>query len=604
MRTLDPLIDDIFVPASMLLDSRSIDSDEVKVTFVRDLVKKKTTAISLTRLSRSRTRVFGVATDGLLSPDPYLANFPIHLLRPFPSHSTSVLAELLPEGNARVIAEFGPPLSPRAIYARVMERTRLAEVVDNTTDLSSSQPPTLETPIVRKDLTSLYTFTIDGPDSRDLDDAISAELAPDGSYLLYVHIADVASKVRLGSPVDLAARAVATSVYLPGYSIPMLPPHLSYDSCSLLEATPRDTLTVVMAVSLDGEITSTELYASSIISNARLTYSEVATHLNTPALSSLSPTTASVIDMTHHIASLLAHRRALRGGLRASEVEMLDELYVTESGPALVPTDNADIAHDLVEEAMVAANEAVASWLIDNSLPGLFRLHPAPSPEASKIVRAYATLNKIAVDVPDQLTPLAVSKIDQCFKAANKPPETLFSLIADSLGHASYSQLPGPHFGLASLGYVHFTSPIRRYADLTVHRIIHAHLAGSTYNASELGALADHINQATSRAAITEAGARSLFTSQILYQRRKLTHSARISRLSERGMMVRLTAFNALGWVSAKSLTKNGRYPYELSSDGLTLKVGHLTYSLTQAVQVRPYKVDTVSSQVDFDLVV
>jgi ribonuclease R len=592
---IDPERPDVFIPPPLLKFNACIDADLVEVDYTSD--GDKNTAQTLRLITRSRTRVFGVVVDGTLVPDPFVGVTPIHLIAPFPATRVGALVELLPQGNARVLEEFGHPVSPAAVYARALERSRVAEFAAKHPHPALS--PELPSAAPRLDLTNLVTFTIDGPESRDLDDALSIERLGDGVTRLYVHIADVACAVPEGSPMDQRARELATSVYLPSYSIPMIDPALSYGTCSLLEDQVRHALTIAMDVDRHGFITDSEIFESTIRSDARLTYTQVAafltTGLSTPALTA---PIADALTRTFELTTRLGAQRARRGGLGSHESELQGDLAIVNGAIVVVAPDGAEPAHVLIEEAMVAANESVAQWLLARDLPGVFRTHAAPTSSASLALTAFALTLGLDVDLPELLTPLDLSDLEAVFAAGGFGDVEIFNVLGDHLARAVYTPVVGDHFGLASEGYVHFTSPIRRYADLTVHRIIKSHLAGETYPLAHLQELCDEINAGASRAARAESVARSLFFA-ILIQRNKrdTIYPSKVSRVSKRGIFVRLEAMAASGWIAARDISER---PVQVDEQSITLTAGRDTFTVGQNVNVRLHRADLEAGSVEF----
>jgi ribonuclease R len=491
----------------------------------------------------------------------------------------------------REITGYGSATKPTALRQRALERFQLAE-------LDTAVPiPTPDNTIERQDLTSLFTFTIDGPDSRDLDDAISVVRRGD-DLVLYVHIADVASAVPLGSPADLRARALATSVYLPGYSLPMFPPELSYDECSLLPDVVRRTITVEYAVTPDDLVTQVKVYHSLIRSNARLTYEQVARALEGAA--PLDPSTQAAIELTNEATTRLGVARAARGGLVSDRFEPIFDLSTKNDQITAVPADDAPVAHDLIEEAMVAANEAVGSWLREKGLEGVYRVHPAPGPDVIAAIEALALALGIPVTPGPELTPHSLALVDAQLRTHPDPVAPLWAVVSAHLERAYYQPAPGHHFGLASEVYVHFTSPIRRYADLTVHRIISAHLTGTTYE-DDLEGLCAAINAAASLAARAESAARNLLWACFLRalpdaKRRNL--NARIVKISEKGVVVALNEYGASGWILARDLDPAGVIVDEHCLSATGIRAGK--WELGQAVAVNVGDIDVQSGLVSF----
>lgn len=604
----DPTQPDLFIPPALLRTSRLIDADVVEATYTSDSIRAQ--AISLKLLERPRTRVFGVLTGRTLAPDPYMANHPINVLGSPQDEPLAVVVEISKDHNARVISKIGAVNSLEATYARAIERTRLGELLDSLDEPapSHSGPSRALSSPPRRDLTGLLTFTIDGPESQDLDDAISTARDPDGSYRLFVHISDVASVVELDSPEDIRARTLGTSTYLPGYSIPMFDPSISYDRCSLLAQRPRACLTVEMVFSRNGALRQSLIYESTIVSDHRLTYTQVSDFLREKI--SLDTPLASALRDTLDLTSKLKTQRLARGGLSGPDITLLDELGVTDNLAGFSPNDGAQVAHDLIEEAMVTANETVAAWLKANSLLGLYRAHHAPNPPAALALSSLAGFYGLAARLTDPLGPLELAQFEESFISAGLDPDVIFGVLADYQERAYYTPSPEAHFGLASTAYVHFTSPIRRYADLTIHRIIKQHInyertrtpTLAFFDLPYLTNLADQINTASSRASRTEAVARALLSAQILSRHPKRIHDARFARFTPRGAQVRLTKSGATGCILKSTLLRPSSGLYEIHPLGLALTTSNHRFVLGDKLKVRLTDVDLAEPSLAFEI--
>ncbi|MCX7600535.1 MAG: ribonuclease R [Meiothermus sp.] len=331
----------------------------------------------------------------------------------------------------------------------------------------------------REDFRSLRVFTIDGPDAKDFDDAIHLELLPNGHYRVGIHIADVSHYVREFSPLDHEAYARATSVYLPGRVLPMLPEPLSNGICSLKPYEDRLVLSVLLELTPKGKVKDYRFAEGVIRSVARLTYPEVeafAASLEDPK-STPSPTPpdwseALKADLAHllKLTHTLKERRLEQGALDFHFTEV--KVEVGEDGSLHLIPQQEPRARSLIEELMLLANRTVARHLAERQIPALFRVHEDPSEEAyNKLV---AALGKLGYSLPGgELSPKALQSILR--KAEGRPEAPVVStLLLRSLRLARYAAENLGHFGLAAEHYLHFTSPIRRYPDLVVHRVLRA----------------------------------------------------------------------------------------------------------------------------------
>ena len=356
----------------------------------------------------------------------------------------------------------------------------------------------------RRDFRALTTITIDGEDAKDLDDAISLEYFPEKKlYRLYVHIADVTEYVKEGSSLDLEALERGTSVYLTDRVIPMLPRELSNGICSLHEGVDRLTLSCIMDYNEKGEQLSHEICPGIIRSDKRMSYTGVTAVLEkesgTASLGAENSASVASLDMgkrneetaedyssylpfkdlllhMRELSRLLRHKRVERGGLDFDFPE--SKVIFNEKGQiAEIRSVIREESHKIIEDFMLAANETVAEEYYWRDVPFLYRVHEKPDfdkwQELSRILSNFSIL--LRAKDPDSIRPKALQGILETIKG--KEEEMMLSnLILRSLKQAKYSVECGEHFGLASKYYTHFTSPIRRYPDLQIHRIIKENL--------------------------------------------------------------------------------------------------------------------------------
>lgn len=321
----------------------------------------------------------------------------------------------------------------------------------------------------RRDLRRLPTVTIDGERARDFDDAVSIRLIEHG-YRLWVHIADVSHYVDWDSAIDKEARKRATSVYFPDRVIPMLPKELSEDLCSLKPGVDRLTMTVEMDFDRDGERTGVRFYPSVIRSDERMTYTSVRKIL-VDSDKKEREKYAHILrefELMNELCNLLRTRRLERGSLDFDlpEPEVILDL---QGRPEAIIRAERNLAHMIIEEFMIAANEAVAEYLESLQIPSLYRVHEEP--DVTKIDEIMRMVRHIPGFRKKSLRPSDFSGLISAIKGT--PFEEIVNyMILRSLKQARYSPLNVGHFGLASRSYTHFTSPIRRYPDLIVHRIL------------------------------------------------------------------------------------------------------------------------------------
>jgi len=317
----------------------------------------------------------------------------------------------------------------------------------------------------REDLRGELIFTVDGEDAKDLDDAVSIRQTSEG-WVLGVHIADVSHYVRPDSPLDAEARRRGTSVYFPGMVIPMLPRALSNGICSLSQGEDRLCLSVEMEIDKDGKTVRSRIFKSVIRSKHRLTYNGAAQLLEKGGSDELSV----ALKTASELAVVLERRRASRGAL---DFELPEPCFVLDEQGNVVElyARKRLVTHKIIEQFMLAANTAVACFMKDNSLPALYRVHETP--DSARLEELGEILKPLGYSIEcERPTPSSCSALLD--KVKGKDCERLIStLLLRSMKKARYDSRSIGHFGLAEEDYLHFTSPIRRYPDLIVHRMLH-----------------------------------------------------------------------------------------------------------------------------------
>jgi ribonuclease R len=340
----------------------------------------------------------------------------------------------------------------------------------------------------RVDLTDVSLVTIDGEDARDFDDAVYCEPATQGrgksavkGWRLLVAIADVSHYVDTGSAIDVDAYERATSVYFPRRVIPMLPEKLSNGLCSLNPEVERLCMVCDMFVAADGEVTAYQFYPAVMWSHARFTYTEVAAILaNTkgPEAARRKERVPDLLNL-HDVYRALLTSRNRRGAVDFETTET--QIICDESGriEKIVPRTRND-AHKLIEEAMLAANVCSADFILQSKHPGLYRVHEGPTPEKRETLQNYLKVTGVGLTISDDPSPGEFQAIAAATK--DRPDaQQIHSMLLRSMQQAIYTPINAGHFGLAFDAYTHFTSPIRRYPDLLVHRVIKAILAKTRY---------------------------------------------------------------------------------------------------------------------------
>ena len=334
----------------------------------------------------------------------------------------------------------------------------------------------------REDLTDLLTVTIDGEDARDFDDAIS--VGREGElFRLYVHIADVSHYVKRGGALDKEAFSRGTSVYFPDRVLPMLPEELSNGICSLNEGEDRCTLSCLMRIDEKGKVKDSEIVTGVIRSSARMTYKNVAAILDGDReLSEKYEFLLPMLEEMRQLAEILMKKRKSRGSI---DLDVKEAAVTVQDGAVSVKEYERTVAHKIIEEFMILANETVAEFMEGFEMPFIYRVHEKPSEEKAESFKAY--LSELGVKAnfhADNVRPGEYGKIldklegGPLFHVVNR-------VMLRSMSKARYSAENSGHFGLASSCYCHFTSPIRRYPDLLVHRLVKMVLDGRAAEAAD-----------------------------------------------------------------------------------------------------------------------
>jgi ribonuclease R len=459
----------------------------------------------------------------------------------------------------------------------------------------------------RHDLRDLFTVTIDPADARDFDDAVSVE-RHDGGFRMWVHIADVSHYVPWESPIDAEALKRATSVYLVDRVLPMLPERLSNGICSLNPAVERLTMTVEIDFDRTGLPEATRLYDSVIRSDRRLDYGQVDRWLaGDEPWPKGAPDDAElqrVLADFRQLAEKLRERRTARGGLDFETVEakvVLDD----EGHPVDVVLRERTVATNMIEESAIAANEAVARFMARGESPMIYRIHEEPDDDALAGVAAILAEFDYPIKDVRGATPATFQRI---VSFAHDRPEKLLinSLLLRSLKRARYVDCLGAHFGLASKAYTHFTSPIRRYPDLVVHRLLKAKLAGEIDRergpvsgmVPELGWIADHSSSMEREAEWAEDDTTKLKLVELMADHLGEQFEGVITGVTSFGIFVQLPN-TAEGLVHVSAMTDD-YYRYDGERHLLWGENRGATFRLGDAVAVRI--VDAVPGDLRIDM--
>ena len=578
----------------------------------------------------------------ILVPDPKNSG-----LKPIPKVGDKVVVKMLewkqrhlnPEGE--IMEVLGRTHEPDAEFKAILYKYDL-----NPRFPSAVEQQTKDIPDVvrsedignRQDCRDLFTFTIDPDDAKDFDDALSLELLEDGKTRVGVHIADVSAYVKPGSPLDREAQERGNSTYLVGTVIPMLPHALSNGLCSLVEAEDRLTKTCFITFNDSADISEVKFANTVINSNKRLTYKQAYAFMqqddlaeirNTPlppkhqtgstgrSLDKVTDeemaTLKKYIGKLWQIAKQLRERRFRKGSLDLDMTSV--KIYVDEEGYAdRIEKEFNDESHQLIEEFMLSANEQVARTMKKQNFPCIYRVHDEPEEEKLKELRE--TMQSFGVQCGNLQKPREMTLL---LKKLKEHPQgyTLKVHVLRSLKQAQYRASADGHYGLSKPDYTHFTSPIRRYSDLIVHRILDGYLCKTRadsalgepeirYNQGKLESLGDHIS-VTERNSV-DAERESVKTKLLEFYDRELQKEQKqhfkaiITDVKNHGLFVELTDTLAFGMVHISTLDDDFYHP---NPEGTAL-IGRRkkrTYALGQYIMVQVERVDRFKRQIDFRVV-
>jgi ribonuclease R len=455
----------------------------------------------------------------------------------------------------------------------------------------------------RVDLRGIPTFTIDGENARDFDDAVSVERERDGCIKLYVSISDVSHYVREGTSLDGEAYLRGTSVYLPDRAIPMFPAELSNEICCLHPRVDRLALTAELRYDGNGERKDVRFYPSVIRSDERLTYTWVKKILmdGDPELRERFSPFLPSLDLMADLSQELRRRRTERGAIDFDLPE--PEIILNLQGEAEdVIRAERNLAHQIIEEFMITANEAVAHFMEEKGLPFIYRIHEPPKNEAIDEFRRFISHLGYRMRKESDHSPKEFQNVLSDVKG--RPEERVVNeILLRSMKWAKYSAKNVGHFGLASDGYTHFTSPIRRYPDLIVHRLLKKALSKEEMKVSEevLAERADHLSN-RERVAM-EAEREILDRYRVRFMKDKIgeEYEGIISGVAAFGFFVELKDIFVEGLVRMTSL-HDDYYQYHEKKYCLVGERTHKTFRIGDEVRVRVDRVDVESRHIDFGL--
>jgi ribonuclease R len=626
---------DVFIPAEKTGDAASGDIVSVRLESKRGRMGKHEGRI-IDVIERATNRFVGtyfeqagmglVQIDGKIFANPIYVGDPgakgvkpddkvvVEMVR-FPSHTR--------DGEGVVVEVLGPRGEPGVDTMSIIYEFNLpGEFPDDVLEDSRQRADQFDESIGRgrRDLTNLTIVTIDPIDARDFDDAISLERTDKGHWILGVHIADVSHFVQPKTPLDREAHERATSVYLPDRVIPMLPEIISNNLASLQPNKVRYSLTAMMEFTEEGVRVATDVFKSAIKSRRRFTYEEVDEYLETKKVSpahktpaigkrknqpasvfrDLTPEVDALLTRMHTLAMIFRARRFQRGALELSMPEMKIDLDADGRVTGAHLAENTE-SHQIIEEFMLTANEAVAEKLEQAGLLFLRRVHGSPDPRKMRVLTEF--VRELGYEVENLENRFELQSLLDSVKGDTRQHAINYATLR-SMQRAIYSPEDEGHYALASDTYCHFTSPIRRYPDLTVHRLVEFLNRGKKpdQRMDQLLVLGDHCSEREQRAADAERELSKVKLLMYMSDKIGLELDGVITGVENYGLFITGVEIPAEGFVHISSLTDD-YYRYDRAGHVIAGHRSGNSFRLGDTVRVAVAAVDVDTRELDFRLV-
>lgn len=608
---------DFFIPAFAI--NGAFDNDDCLVEIINRKSDEEIEGRVVRILTRNTTHVVGTFIEGKNKNVVFPDDEKLPQIRIFKNdcanakNNDKVWVEIFLDSietntmRGRIIEVLGRANTPKAEQISIIRSYNLvADFEPDVINAARAINQTVELKNFKKrtNFTEQRVITIDGEDARDFDDAIAIERLSTGGYKLYVHIADVSNYVVENSPLDKCAFKRGTSVYFPNMVIPMLPKEISNGICSLSEGVNRLVLSVVMELDANCNVKSSQIVEGVIKSSHRMTYTEVQNILAGDEF--LIDKYQDVYDdilAYREIRDKLREKRKSQGEIRFN----LPEPFILENSQGeIISIENRvqDESHEIIECLMVLTNEVVAKTFFDLTLPFVYRVHEKPDEQKvaqlSELLKNMGVANNLKVDGDK---PMSYQKIIESIEGTAKE-KTLTKLILRSMMKARYAPACLGHFGLASEFYCHFTSPIRRYPDLMIHRIIKQYINGVPKNELKLK-YSGIVERASEQSSVTEKNAdecerevddykKAVYMSKFLGEK----FTGTISGVQEFGVFVELE--NGIEGLVKLDYLPNDEYVYD--DMALTLHGANHHFTIGDAVEVVVAGTNTRLRQIDFEL--
>jgi ribonuclease R len=619
----DPTLDDIFIPPSELKNAMHGDTVLVRVHADSSGARREGTVVRI--LERGVTEVVGTYTEskhfGFVIPDDKkIVNdifIPKHAANgAVEGHKVVVRLTSYPQGRmsaeGEVIKILGHKNDPGVDILAIIHKHGLPlqfpeEVIEHANSISDTI--TEKDLQGRRDLRDQMIVTIDGEDAKDLDDAVTVTKLENGNYKLGVHIADVSYYVEEGSPIDREAYERGTSVYLVDRVIPMIPHRLSNGICSLNPKVDRLTLSCEMEINERGEVVSHEIFQSVIRTTERMTYSDVNKILvdKDEELRKKYEPLVPMFELMAELAEILRNKRMKRGAIDFDFKEA--KVLVDENGkPYDVVLRERSVAERLIEEFMLVANETVAEHFHWLNVPFIYRVHEDPKPEKlQRFLEFITNFGYVVKGTGNQIHPRALQEILEAVRG--EPEEMVISTVMlRSMKQARYDAESLGHYGLSTDFYTHFTSPIRRYPDLIVHRLIRTYLINGQMDeqtqqkwAEKLPDIAEHASDMERRAVEAERETDDLKKTEFMEDKIGMEFDGIISSVTNFGLFVELP--NTIEGLVHVSYLTDDYYRYDERHYAMIGERTGKVYRIGDEITVRVINVNKDERIVDFEIV-
>ena len=614
---------DIFIPSDALNGAMNGDKVQAKLTKVGGPEQKSEGEV-IKIVDRANTVIVGTYEEsknfGFVVPDDQKLRKDIFVSRSQTlgaKQGDKVVVEISkwpedrrnPEG--KIVEILGQSGEPGVDILSIIRTFKLPEVFSaKVLDEAENIPSVVSEEMIgaREDFRKYRVITIDGKDAKDLDDAVHVIKLDNGNYELGVHIADVTHYVKEYSKIDKEALARATSVYLLNRVVPMLPEKLSNGICSLNPQVNRLTLSCIMEINASGDVVKHRICESVINTVERMNYDDVSDMLEDALTSTLKTRYAHILDDLNEmkvLAGKLREKRERRGSIDFDFAET--KIVLDGDGKAIfVGKAERRIGHKIIEDFMLAANETVAEHMFWLELPFVYRIHEMPSPEKIEALNKF--LHHFGYKVkgnPEEVHPKAIQQLIE--EVTGKKEEHVISKMAlRSLKQAKYSPNNDGHFGLSAKFYCHFTSPIRRYPDLQIHRIIKEMIAGklSAKRIAELKKIVDEVSiQSSERernAELAEREVDDMKKAEYMMTHVGETFKGIISSVTSFGLFIELE--NTIEGLLRLNELDDDYYVYDETRLQLVGERTRKTYALGDEIEVVVTKADPALREIDFEL--